>query len=340
MSTQSLSSNTLWQAFSRRQKKHRFLKCDDLFSLTEQLISSIQSSIPDFFSADNLEFEQDLAATVSFGFFHQRAYGATSSDDKVAQLRRSQEIELMMSEGLQGAGRSEYEIQKYHSTNEERRKQIDARKEAYTAWLVLQQPYQRDLSELKNKCASYVKDKGRFPTLSALASVDESKENKRNALLQSKILAFYRKWGLDNLITWDWPNPMEPDFNVRLFEDAQSMEQSGITLFIPWYLLRGERLDLATFIQSSRMYHCEEHLKNWLESQSAGKKENMGDIRYRNIAWLYRYYFLALRKRYPDSLLRNVTKVDQLFGQVFNRNKESIKRLRQKIQRELALSDG
>jgi hypothetical protein len=41
------------------------------------LIEKIHQELPRFFSNDELNFERDLAATVSFGFFHKRALSSS-----------------------------------------------------------------------------------------------------------------------------------------------------------------------------------------------------------------------------------------------------------------------
>ncbi|MFT3881093.1 MAG: hypothetical protein QM703_15700 [Gemmatales bacterium] len=295
--------------------------------------------MPTFFGEKNLAFELDLAATVSFGFFQQRAYGVVAPDDDESHRRRSQQIDRMMLKEMIVAGRKDFEAREYEQTHEEYRSLIDDRINAYRGWLVLQPTYRQELTGMKSKWQSHIDCIGRFPIYPRWPNIDQETGFECDAVFSAEVLTFYRRWGLDSLTTWDWPNPMEPDFNTQMLEDHQPLGQTGITLFIPWYLLRGERLDLQSFIQGSRMYHCEEHLRDWLEPQPSGKRSNTSDIRFRSIAWLYRYYFLALCNRYPESISRNVASLDEVLGQVLERSGESIKRLRQKIKRDTRADD-
>lgn len=300
---------------------------------------AIHALMPTFFGERNLAFEIDLAATVSFGFFQQRAYGAIAPDDDERQRNRSYQIDRMMLEEMNAGDRSEFEAREYPQTHQDYRRLIDDRRDAYLGWLVLQQTYRQELTALKIKWHSHIDSICRFPIYPRWPNIDQETGFECDAVFSAEMLSFYRRWGLDSLTTWDWPNPMEPDFNTQMLEDHQPLGQTGITLFIPWYLLRGERLDLQSFIQASRMYHCEEHLRDWLEPQPSGKQSNTSDIRFRSIAWLYRYYFLALCNRYPESISRNVASLDEAMGQILNLSGESIKRLRQKIQRDIRIGD-
>ena len=339
MSRRRPSSKSIWNKFSKRHAEHPHLQQEALYSLTNDLIEAIHSSIPTFFGEGNLAFELDLAATVSFGFFQQRTYGAVAPDDDERQRHRSQQIDRMMSEEMIAAGREDYEVREYAQTHQEYRSLIDDRINAYRGWLVLQRTYRHEVTGMKNKWHSHINSIGRFPIYPRWPYIDEETGFTCDPVFYSEMLSFYQRWGLDNLTTWDWPNPMEPDFNTQMLEDHQPLGQTGITLFIPWYLLRGERLDLQSFFQGSRMYHCEEHLRDWLEPQPSGKRSNTSDIRFRSIAWLYRYYFLALCNRYSESIKRNVVRLDEVLGQVLNLSGESIKRLRQKIKRDIQSDD-
>lgn len=339
MSRRRSSSKSIWNKFSKRHARHPFLQRDVLYSLTEELIVAIHSAMPTFFDERNLVFERDLAATVSFGFFQKRAYGAVSSDDDERHRRHSEEIDRMMLKEMYAAGRKDFDAREYEATHQEYRILIDDRKEAYRGWLVLQRTYRKELTDMKNKWQSQLACIGRFPIYPRWPFTDQEAVFECEPVFYEEMLNFYRRWGLDSLATWDWPNPMEPDFNTQMLEDHQPLGQTGITLFIPWYLLRGERLDLQSFIQGSRVYYCEEHLKDWLEPQPSGKRSNTSDIRFRNIDWLYRYYFLALCNRYSESIKRNVVRLDEVLGQVRDLSGESIKRLRQKIQHDIQSAD-
>lgn len=329
-------ASRIWTEFARRNRRNAFLRSDVLYSLNPELIVAIETEIPGFFGEDNLSFEMDLASTVSLGFFIQREYGDHSFDHS-RQQERSQEIDELMMGIMQKDGRKDYQIREYQQSHQAYRDLIENKKNAYRGWLLLQPTYQRELSELKSRWQHHVNDVGRFPIYPRFPNIQVVCDPK----FQTELFAFYRRWGLDRLITWCWPVPMEPDLNTQILSGDQNLCETGITLFIPWYLIRGEAMDLQEFIRGSRLYHCEDHLRGWLEPQPGNQRSAISDIRFRNISWLYRYYFLALSTRYSDRLHRHAGKLDNVFGNAYRDgfgnthrlSSESIKRLRQEIQR-------
>ena len=53
-------------------------------------------------------------------------------------------------------------------------------------------------------------------------------------------LSFYRRWGLRQLLTWDWPIPIDEGEGGDVWGDLPRLSRSGLQVFVPWYLLRGD----------------------------------------------------------------------------------------------------
>src|SRR5205823_82629 len=115
------------------------------------------------------------------------------------------------------------------------------RREAYAGWLVLNPTYSAEANALRQQCQRWVIREGRFPCvgeyLGRAAPPDEDLKRCRD-----KFLRFYQRWGLDRLLTWELPLPM----NVVRCEIAelagQAPSMAGVALLIPWPLLRGEQV--------------------------------------------------------------------------------------------------
>src|SRR6185437_10480591 len=69
----------VWEAFARRHAGNPFLELDTLYALTEPIIDAIEAHVRNFFTAEQQEFERDLARTARFGFFYQRPLGRAAA---------------------------------------------------------------------------------------------------------------------------------------------------------------------------------------------------------------------------------------------------------------------
>jgi hypothetical protein len=147
-------------------------------------------------------------------------------------------------------------------------------------------------------------------------------------------IRFYARWGLDRMVTWDWPAPMEPDLVGGMLQDRDLLPDAGLVLVVPWYLLRGEKLDLRGVAQQARTACEATHLWDWLRKQPASSgDEELGDIRYERMGWIYRYHELVLVRRYRTSCRGHVQQLDRALASVIGRNEDTVKKLRLELKR-------
>jgi hypothetical protein len=144
---------------------------------------------------------------------------------------------------------------------------------------------------------------------------------------------FFCRWGLETLLTWDWPVPLEPDLHVGLRTDIDILSSSGMVLFVPWYLLRGGKLDLGEVARYRRLAAAPEHLRGWVDNREVGTADKLGDVRYTTVRWLYRFDELVLAKRYPAACKGNRQRLDQAFARVLGCEEDSVKKLQRRLQR-------
>ncbi len=183
------------------------LQHDPMYSLTAELINAIHSEIPGFFCSENRQFELDLASTVALGFFHQRSYGAITPEEDELQRQQAQNIEGMMNEEMEARGRSDFEIGEYHESEQDYLELIEHRKNAYVGWLVLQHAFRCEISDLKSRWGTLVASIGWFPWFPRPPYIDHESGFTCDPDFHEEMLNFYRRWGLDNLTTWELPIP-------------------------------------------------------------------------------------------------------------------------------------
>ena len=136
-------------------------------------------------------------------------------------------------------------------------------------------------------------------------------------------LAFYARWGLERLLTWDLPAPMYPELHGFTTHGTHTLAVAGVNVFVPWSLLRDGWLTIQDLAKHFKTVKNPEHLQDWLTGQS-----DLGYARYRNVLILYRYWHLVLVARYSDRLKGNTERLDRAFAEYVGLGEESIKKLR------------
>lgn len=323
-----------WNEFAQRHAGNSFLKVNPLYSLSEPIIDAIVASAPQFFTSANERFERDLAKTVSFGFFYRRALGLNIKDIETCDSRhqRSEDaIKQMLNKEFRQDGVEEGEIRRYWQRAARRREIILHRMEAYSGWLISNPIFRNEVRDLKKAWEAQIKKLGFFPRYPRWLFLEDETKKKLPPEAFEEFLKFYRRWGLDHFLTWDWPVPMEPDLVGGLLNDLDKLTDAGMMLFIPWYLLRGEKLNLQEVAHAARTGSGATHLFEWLKIE---KPE--GDIHFRNLQWVYRYYELVLKQRYGKSKGFSALKLDGALGVVIKRENDTVKKLRLKLQKALS----
>jgi hypothetical protein len=333
-------TQTFWEAFASRNAGHPFLACEVLYSLTEPIIDAIRSEIPDFFSNEQVSFERDLARTASFGFFHGRAIGASKLSDNDSrqaleerEARSAKKIDALLEESQRSTGASDSEICEYSQSHANTRAIVDTIKDAFIGWLVSNATFRSELHTLHATWGEVVRELGRFPTFPYWPFFDYGLNTELPAEFRDDILAFYRRWGLFQMLTWEWPVPMGLD-QVGLHKAQDLDPEAGVTLFVPWYLLRGEKLNLQEIVRATRLTEIPAHLQEWVK-KTRRKKDEVGNLRSERMGRLYRILFLALRRRYPQACARRAQKLDFALSRVINCDEESVRKIRLELQRKL-----
>lgn len=326
-----------WDNFARRHGGQPFLSCETLYSLSEAIIGAIQTTVPGFFTEEQERFERDLASNARFGFFNRSALSDPSADhsfEDTRQARSAEAIKAMLAEEYRRGGAAEAEIRDSFEAETERREVIDVRKEAYTGWLVTNSEFRKEARNLRAKWKEQIGRLGRFPRIPQWPLHDFVLGADVPDKLIADFLGFYCRWNLEQMLTWEWPIPMEPNlFGGKINDDVFGAD-AGVKILVPWYLLRGEKLNLQEIIRHNRATDSPRHLREWVQ-KTRRKQDELGDRRYERLAWLYRYLELALRQRYPEACRRRAQKLDRAFSSVLNRDEESVKKLRLELQRAL-----
>lgn len=211
----------------------------------------------------------------------------------------------------------------------------DSRQDAYVGWLVTNRQFLAELRRFREAWEPAVRRIGRFPLHPSWPFLHEQSFDGVPAAFTEDCFGFYRRWGLRQMLTWDWPVPMEPKLTGGPVRDLHLLSDTGVILFIPWYLLRGEKLNVQQIVQANRTVDGPEHLREWLFRQKGRPEGGLDDVRYERLRWLYRFYELVLNRRYPEQIKGNVQNLDATLGKLIGRDEDSVMKLRLELRRSL-----
>jgi hypothetical protein len=216
------------------------------------------------------------------------------------------------------------------------RRVMRRRQEAYAGWLVSNPTYQRELNALRLAGQRMISN-GRGLGVRAAFAVTRDKRSSRakSSRFDNKMATFCERWNLERLLTWDLPIPRNPEVDLALKTRMPRTDEDGITLFVPWYALRGGRFNLQNVAKRITSISAPNHLQEWLSINPQSKDSDAGEVTYQRMFWLYRCYFLVLQPRYPSACEQSVEKLDDALASVMGRSGDLIKRIRQPLARRL-----
>jgi hypothetical protein len=325
-----------WVSFAARHTNHRFLAAEAIYSLEARVIDAIQEEIPGFFSRDDEQFERDLVETAGLGFFLKQPMGHSVGgehpeaevqvDDR--QQASAREINRLYAEELRDGGADAQEIQDHSRRADERNLLVTLRHEAFAGWLALNRRFQNEVKCFRDYWGANIQSAGRFPILIVLwPGSGGGFSSKLPQKFCQACFAFFTRWGLNTMASWDWPIPLDPVVGSPRQVELGLIRESGLSLVIPWHLLRGDKLDLQDYVRDARIASTPDHLREWVNKSSANA-DGIDDRRYSILRWLYRCYSLSLLRRYPAVCKRNMGRLDIALASVIKRDADTIRKLR------------
>ena len=341
-----------WVRFEQKYPRHPVLQDDAICAMPDTLVNAILCEMPDFFSSREEQFERDLAQMAGGGFFLQQPFGyapiagSTLADSPGKQSQRwrkiDQKIKKTLAEDMRGHGRHPLQVESYFAAQKEIDRKIDDRKWGYAGWLALNPDYRKDCACFRDCWEDKIKQIGGFPTLpmsflgNRAPSVPEAERGFYDDYTQ-----FYQRWGLHTLVTWSLPVPMWSAVARPNFYPLAQVSDSGVELFVPWYLLRDKALNLHDLAKHEDMLKCPDHLRGWLERGGIWGHGRLGIM-----LKIYIYLELCLRRRYANKTDDNIENLDRALGHFLGEpttisdkiryNEENVKKIRAEMFKRLA----
>lgn len=346
-----------WVEMQRRHPDHPWLGEDPIYALSEDLIAAIEREIPDFFSEQEAAFERDLSRLGGAGFFwgcslggedpnltfeqwlirwphgkprtQPKVYSATESDAD-PDMAIFDKVNDYIFDCRTAIGYAAADIKAVQKREREELKLQRQRAEAYSGWLVTNESYRAHVAGLRNRLEKYIKTSRSIPGRWELAESPVPLTT-----WQKAFLAFYRRWCLESLATWDIPIPLRSELHAASDPRHSYGAGDGLVFFLPWFMARGDQLDLQKVIQRVRFESAPEHLRPWLKAEPKQRKHGTGEIAYERLYALYRCYHLVLMRRYSKACKRRMSHLDRVIAAIMRCTDEWVKRLRQQLFREI-----
>jgi hypothetical protein len=253
-----------------------------------------------------------------------------------AQLQKAlTAIEEMIASLQVASGRPTLEIREARCEAQREQELFERKREEYAGWLVTNSTYRSELRTLQEQWGATVASLGGFPILrGGPHGQTQAEPRSQHDECAAALAAFCSRWSLEGLLTWELPLPMQPSLNPTLDDARQFGPQDGVTVALPWSVLRGSQPDFRAMLRRLRFLSVPEHLRDWICREGANGPA--GAITAHRMFVLYRTLHLGLSRRYAEACEGNIERLDTAFATVLGRKVELVRKVRQQLARSLS----
>ncbi|SFH92462.1 hypothetical protein [Planctomicrobium piriforme] len=350
---QSNDSDVRFERFRQRFDGHQSLQSEAVYSLPSAFLKELKAAAPNFFSKAELNFESSLSQLSATGIFHGQPFSysllrhrhpAIVTELTARNQKVGAELNALIDDIRRDDGISEGRLEQFSKQEKELQMKLSRRARGYVGWLVTNPDFRIGCEVLRRTWPPKENSSSHFPEIPRSAfgvrlKLDDDSNKERYA----DFMKFYGSWILQRMETWDLPLPLDPGLGrPTLDQPSPYGSDTGIWMFIPWYLLIDKDLKVNDLTRRQASL-WNSPAKKWLD-QSARRK--FGVDRYARILEIYVYVELALRARYGAELRGNAGNVDLAFARFWNATETSGERgltvdpepqrkLREKMDRDL-----
>lgn len=334
-----------WTCLAAQYPGHPNLADEAIYSLPGRLLDAIVNNARGLLTTAEEQFERDLSTAASCGFFRQLRFHypplspqsrAPMVTDELGRMVRSSanNIEDMLVDDMRSQGVTEESIFRHFELAVEKNREIEEWRWSYAGWVVTSSDFRRQRDELRS-LQSPRTQRSDPPSLPITLMGQHTADGDNDEYGQ----LFLSRWGLESLATWDLPIPMKPKLATPTLYPLSDVSDAGLTLFIPWYLLRKKNFSLYDLAKTERLLHLPAPLGDWLDC----KDDYWGADRWATMLRLYVYLELCLKRRYANRVIGKLTRLDNAFAEFFSGGDsvkkpigdESIRKIRLNMQRRL-----
>ena len=360
--------NADWLDLEKTFPGNSALKSTVVYALPKRLIRAIKKL--KLLSTDEINFENELRSRGLSGFRHQKPFacelldtdGRLREECRINEVDRKQnelsrQINELLVEEHQRAGKTHDQIREHAAAESKIASRSLRIRQGFAGWLVTCPQFRLEIAALEKMWCDTMRPTGQLPILTDLANgsalqalwgrekrpTSSARRGERTVAareLAAKADVFLQRWGLERLCTWDLPVPVAPAL-VTFNQLGTVSSNTGMSLFVPWYLLRHRSLTINDLAECNSFGTPLGHLDEWF----GGMDKQWGIDRYAKLLELYVYRNLALLRRHPSRLAKKSELLDQAFSAYWSetteapddglRGVDSVRKLRLRMDRRL-----
>lgn len=346
-----------WEELKNRYPKQPCLDDDTVYSLPTGLIKAIKKHLPSLWSKEDLKFEYDLNEIAGMGLYLKQPFHYPLLQEYFPPVseavikfqekhdRVNQKLQEVTIEDMKSYGCSDLTINNYVKQQEQYKVNANERQKGYAGWLVTSPEFQIQKAAFIDQWEGQIKKRGELPIIPPMDMINDSTPIPTNQRpFYAEYTRFYYDWSLETLTTPHLPLPMHSN-PVGYSQYSQDVfAGSGVTLFVPWYLLADQDLKLHDIVKHQLSYGHKKHLNGWLDKNSKDRKK-WGYERFSTMLKMFIFLECGLYARYKGRLNRKVGKIDEAFTEFLegeglcrlelDKKIESTRKIRQKLNRNL-----
>ncbi len=313
---------------------------EPLYAIPAELLDFLSRRIKDWFSPEQLALEDKLTRLCT-------AYFATAifHGQFVSHLFFSRREKFKLNEDVLGAlGWDQFmtlaDVQQTLNKAEKLEEPVWHRRQAYLGWLITSPTFLAERGALRTRWQDAVIKLGGIPSFPVRHTLQQ-----RGLLpagpgcdldhLAQDFTAFYDRWDLLGLATWDLPQPKMGNFGCPALLGHLGGLQDSPSLQLPQTLHLPVRFPAEGLIHGPRG----DHLAEWQAVEEQRHPDRLNYTRLQRILHLHFLRNVVLASGYEDRFRRRVSLLDQVFAEYFDdESEETVRKLRQWIDHRLQLT--
>jgi hypothetical protein len=324
--------------FDAMHRGHPFRSIEPLYALPSDLLKSIQNFVPKWLSAAEIAFEETLANLVarhySFGMF-------CGMPVKSFLLNRTPKP-IISEDQFRLAGWDRYnmtleDVLRAVPLADERFDPIYEQLQAYVGWLLTNQQFLAERDRLRSRWEQLVM--GSIPAYpvriadepdepQSMPPPQGGKDVTKNMV--SEFNAFYERWQIRRLVTWDLPEPFEVNLSGCPTPGGCQPENSKFGFDLTPILRLPARYPLQQILADIQHQETPEHLRPWLDAQDRMHDDGLRHGRFGHFFEIVFFRDTVLASRYQDRFSGHVELLDYAFADFLGFGSDSVKKLRLK----------
>lgn len=206
---------------------------------------------------------------------------------------------------------------------------------AYIGWLLANPQFLGERDQLRDRWDPAVEILGTIPAYPVHVANDDGNssgpQNGRDVLADfiGEFNAFYARWQLQRMATWDLPEPCGA--NLTGHQLPSNSPVSCFTIQLPTSLRLPAHFPLRNLLEDIQRQQTPEHLRPWLAVQDQQHRDGLRHGRFGTMFRLAFYLDTVLVSRYRNRLAGFVGKLDEAFADFLGVGSDSIKKIRLKM---------